>query len=202
MTVKLQVPSLAAKYVTKEGTSYTPDTNGIITVATGDVDDLLAQGCLYPPSTSGFKNNFAATANPAVTDDLDGGYGIGSLWVNVTLDELFICTDASDGAAIWRQIGGPLAASLAMGVAAAGITFKQGANGKTGTFTANGATGVDVANTSVTATSLIGIFLLTPGGTVGAQPVVQTKTPSTGFNVKGTALDTSVYAYIIFDSAA
>jgi len=65
------------------------------------------------------------------------------------------------------------------------------------TFTLNGATPVVVAAPSVTANSQILITLKTPGGTVGAQPALVTITPSTGFHVAGTALDTSVYNYTI-----
>lgn len=69
--------------------------------------------------------------------------------------------------------------------------------GSSGTFTANGATGVDVANTAVTANSVIVITLKTVGGTVGAYPAIKTITPGTGFNVAATASDTSVYNYRI-----
>lgn len=64
-----------------------------------------------------------------------------------------------------------------------------------GTFTANGVTPVTVADTSITANSLVLITLKTVGGTVGAIPHVETITPGTGFTVIGTALDTSVYNY-------
>ena len=67
--------------------------------------------------------------------------------------------------------------------------------GTSGTFTANGATGVDVANTAVTASSIIVFTLKTVGGTVGAYPSIKTITPGTGFNVACTASDTSVYNY-------
>lgn len=66
-----------------------------------------------------------------------------------------------------------------------------------GTVTLNGATPVTVANTNVTANSLILFTLKTVGGTVGAAPVPQTVTPGTGFTVEGTAGDTSVYNFII-----
>lgn len=69
--------------------------------------------------------------------------------------------------------------------------------GKFGTFTLTAATPLDVADTAVTANSMILFGLLTPGGTVGAIPVVQTKTAGVGFNVVGTASDTSVYTYLI-----
>lgn len=67
-----------------------------------------------------------------------------------------------------------------------------------GTATLNGATGVDVVDARVTANSIIVFTLKTVGGTVGAQPVIATITPGTGFQVKGTALDTSIYNYAIF----
>lgn len=77
---------------------------------------------------------------------------------------------------------------------------KSGTNAKYDTFTCNGATGVDVANTSITALSHIDIALKTVGGTVGAQPTIQTITPSTGFNIKCTASDTSIYSYVVTEA--
>jgi hypothetical protein len=71
------------------------------------------------------------------------------------------------------------------------VTFRNG------TFTANGVTAVTVANTNVTANSLIVFTLKTVGGTVGAYPAIQTITPGTGFTVAATAGDTSVYNYLI-----
>lgn len=65
-----------------------------------------------------------------------------------------------------------------------------------GTFTLNGATPVTVADVRVQAKSIIVVGLKTVGGTVGALPVVQTKTAATGFTVAGTASDTSVYSWM------
>jgi len=66
-----------------------------------------------------------------------------------------------------------------------------------GTFILNGTTPVSVADTNVTAGSVISITLKTVGGTVGAVPAIQTITAATGFTVKGTASDTSTYNYQI-----
>lgn len=66
-----------------------------------------------------------------------------------------------------------------------------------GTFTCNGATAVTVTDAKVTANSAIIITLKTVGGTVGAVPAIKTITAGTGFTVAGTALDTSVYNYVI-----
>lgn len=52
--------------------------------------------------TAGTKDNLAATADPAVTDDSNAGYAVGSQWINVTTDKAWICVDASVGAAVWR----------------------------------------------------------------------------------------------------
>lgn len=69
--------------------------------------------------------------------------------------------------------------------------------GSSGTFTANGASNVAVANTAVTADSIIVFTLKTVGGTVGAYPAIKTITPGTGFDVACTASDTSLYNYRI-----
>lgn len=67
-----------------------------------------------------------------------------------------------------------------------------------GTFTLNGATPVVVADTYVTANSIILITLKTATGTVSpTAPNVLTITPGTGFTVGGVALDLSVYNYAI-----
>lgn len=92
--------------------------------------------------------------------------------------------------------------SLTYSAASAGPILKQGANGRVGTFVANGVTPVTVNNTSIAITDAIIISLNTVGGTVGALPVIQTITASTGFTVAGTALDTSTYNYAIVKNAA
>ncbi|QIG73090.1 putative phage tail fiber protein [Rhizobium phage RHph_N3_19] len=42
-----------------------------------------------------------ATTVPAVTDDANDGYAVGSVWVNTTADVVYICVDATVGAAVW-----------------------------------------------------------------------------------------------------
>lgn len=65
-----------------------------------------------------------------------------------------------------------------------------------GTFTANGTSAVDVADTAVTSTSMIFLSMLTPGGTVGAIPAIQSITAGVGFQIKAAAGDTSIYAFL------
>ncbi len=53
-------------------------------------------------------NKVNATVSPAVTNDLDEGFSVGSLWGDTTNDNFFICLDATDGAAVWQRIGSDL----------------------------------------------------------------------------------------------
>jgi len=46
----------------------------------------------------------ATNASPTINSDSSAGYGEGSVWVNTTSNEAFICVDASVGAAIWNEI--------------------------------------------------------------------------------------------------
>lgn len=46
-------------------------------------------------------NKFDATVAPTVNEDSDDGYGVGSIWIDVTADDSYICEDATVGAAIW-----------------------------------------------------------------------------------------------------
>lgn len=57
-------------------------------------------------SGSGALNNYAATVRPVVGDDTADGYSVGSKWIIISganADEVWICLDASTGAADWRQ---------------------------------------------------------------------------------------------------
>jgi hypothetical protein len=49
------------------------------------------------------KDN-TSTSNPTVNDDTGDGYTVGSHWYNTTADSVFICVDASSGAAIWECV--------------------------------------------------------------------------------------------------
>lgn len=48
------------------------------------------------------NDNFTATVDPTVTDDVNAGYTTGSLWLNAVTREMFRCVDPSSGAAIWE----------------------------------------------------------------------------------------------------
>lgn len=45
-----------------------------------------------------------ATADPTVNDDSGDGYSVGSLWLIPSTGVAYLLTDATAGAAVWRQI--------------------------------------------------------------------------------------------------
>lgn len=59
-------------------------------------------GTLQPSNGGvGGIHKLNATVAPTANDDVNDGYAVGSLWVNVTNDTYYICVDATAGAAVW-----------------------------------------------------------------------------------------------------
>jgi len=52
------------------------------------------------------KSNLTAVVAPGVTDDSASGYSVSSLWIDVTADKVYVCVDASVGAAVWKEVSG------------------------------------------------------------------------------------------------
>lgn len=82
-------------------TDHAPEKAQPLGLATLDVSGqcLLTQ----LPGSAGRLDNLVAAVNPTVDDDIDLGYAIGSVWINVSTDECFVCLDATDGAAVWKS---------------------------------------------------------------------------------------------------
>jgi len=98
-----------------EGTEY----NMTTAVITGQIDtdqggtgsDLSAAGPgTLQQRTAGADvtttlDNFSASTAPTANDDTGDGYAVGSQWYDTTNAQVYICVDASSGAAVWRQVG-------------------------------------------------------------------------------------------------
>ena len=66
---------------------------------------------------TGPKDTLDATSAPGTTDDLTKGYSAGSRILDVTNDNLYICTDATKDKAAWSKVFvGATASDLAGGV--------------------------------------------------------------------------------------
>ena len=75
--------------------------------------DVTATNVYYGPKTAGAwgsshaftgpRGNFGATTDPTATSDSSAGYGVGSIWVNVTSGRVFLATSVTVGAAVWVE---------------------------------------------------------------------------------------------------
>ncbi len=57
------------------------------------------------------KNNFTATTDPGVNDDINADYQVGSRWINLNKDREYVCVDSTAGAAVWKVSTGDVGAS-------------------------------------------------------------------------------------------
>jgi hypothetical protein len=51
-----------------------------------------------------YKSSLTETVDPSITDDETAGYTAGSYWLNTSSGQMFVCEDASVGAAVWTGI--------------------------------------------------------------------------------------------------
>jgi hypothetical protein len=49
-------------------------------------------------------NKLDATVDPTANEDSGDGYSVGSMWINTTDNQLFVCLDATVASAIWAKI--------------------------------------------------------------------------------------------------
>ncbi len=62
------------------------------------VSDLAA---VYEPKR---QHNFSATSAPTANDDSNAGYQVLSKWVDINTSEIYVCIDATAGAAVWDTV--------------------------------------------------------------------------------------------------
>ena len=113
-------------YMTTAGALTLTKPIQFLTQKVGVVDTIAADGDvrvdIEEPVTA-FRNNVAGAAAPAVGNDDSEFYGLGSLWFDATNFKLYVCKDASTGAAVWVEL---LGSDLALG--AEGIIRKSAVN--------------------------------------------------------------------------
>lgn len=78
----------------------TPTDAGLMSAADKAKLDGLSGG------GGGAQNNFTATAPPAVTDDTTAGYTPSSVWYDTVGQIIYVCIDATAGAAQWLPYSG------------------------------------------------------------------------------------------------
>ena len=86
----------------------TDATNVAAAGAVMDSDISPAEGFLRKTGSGAYtaiKSNLGAAVDPTVNEDSGDGYGIGSVWINTTLNKVFTCVDATVAAAVWNTSG-------------------------------------------------------------------------------------------------
>ena len=86
------------------------------------------------------KHNFSASSAPAASDDSALGYSAGSQWYDTTADEIYLCVDATAGAAVWKLLasGGSVTAFTAAPTISGTETVGQELTATSGTYTSTG----------------------------------------------------------------
>ena len=106
-------------FFSRDGTNWEEAWRGLATFDAGDIhsgtlaherggveaDVSAGDGFVEIKSgtTTVIKSNTAASAAPAVTDDTNAGYSIGSTWIDTTNDKAYVCVDATATAAVWTE---------------------------------------------------------------------------------------------------
>lgn len=80
------------------------DGEGPLLALTGTAGTTAVYGRL----ASKYGGVYSTTTNPTVNDDIDSTvpHVVGSTWVNTSTKTTFICTDNSNGAAVWQRLQG------------------------------------------------------------------------------------------------
>lgn len=74
------------------GVNYTQGANTISFNLTG-IDPIATK-----------KSNLAAAVAPTVNEDSGDGYAIGSIWIDTVLNDVYMATNVSVGASVWRKL--------------------------------------------------------------------------------------------------
>lgn len=80
------------------------DTSKQVRINAGSVATSTTRSLIMPDSdVTLYKNNVAA-GSPVVTNDSSQGYSVGSIWINTSNQNAYLCTDNSVGSAVWKSL--------------------------------------------------------------------------------------------------
>ncbi len=87
-----------ATYIVQTSNSILANEQALSALATGQLRSTTGTGVV-----SVLKDNIGASVAPAVSDDSDDGYSIGSRWYDTTADKEYVALDVTVGAAVWKE---------------------------------------------------------------------------------------------------
>lgn len=71
---------------------------------TNNFTDSFSSKLVGIDSIASLKSTLNATTAPGVTDDSASDYGVGSVWIDVTGDDVYQAVDVTVGAAVWKDL--------------------------------------------------------------------------------------------------
>jgi hypothetical protein len=72
---------------------------------TGAATESAARTALGLDDIATKQSNLSATSAPVASDDGDSGYERGSVWIDTSTNNIYMCADNTNAAAVWQQIG-------------------------------------------------------------------------------------------------
>lgn len=133
-----------------------------------------------------YTDGFTFASSPTVNDDTADGYVVGTHWINTATQDIFICTNTTAGAAVWKGL-------ITGSVAANQVAFGSAANAIQGS--------ADFTYDGTTFTTKTGVF----NGTLSVAPVATTGAPNPGILLTAaahTALTASTEFNAVFINGA
>jgi hypothetical protein len=137
-----------------------PRTGTTLTLGESGQTIELASGA----TAVGFEGIIRNASDPAVDTNPTGG--LGTVWANTTSGEMFILTDATAGANVWKNVGDgtDVTAILATGGTISTYVAPDGNEYKVHKFTSSGANSFNVVTAGVGAFSGIDVLVVAGGG--------------------------------------
>ena len=115
LNVVMPAPTMVVKYPRQiplvgrdvEMPGRVPMADGYTTPLLTEAEDIpqWMEGSVFALTEDIPLDNTTATTDPTSTDDVSEGYSVLSRWVNTTSDTVWICADATEGAAVWNTAG-------------------------------------------------------------------------------------------------
>lgn len=171
-------------------------------IAVNTLVNVYAAGTTTASTLYSASDGVTVVGNPVTTDST----GQFAVWAAPGVYDLAGPSGSSishRGLTVAPTTGGDLTivGNLTLSTAGDGVLIKEGTNARLGTGTLNGTTEVTIATTAVTATSRIFLTVQTPHGTPAGAIYVSSRSAGVSFGVKGIALDTSDFAWLIIEPA-
>lgn len=93
--------------LTFTGAGATVTLGGTLAIANGGTGAATAAGArtgLGVDDIATRKSKLDATIAPTANEDAGDGYGVGSIWIDITADDAYILLDSTIGSAVWKKL--------------------------------------------------------------------------------------------------